>query len=405
MSTPLFAHSRDLQRLRAEGYEVSIRNGHLVVDHVPFVTSTKAVMFGRLVTKLTVSATATLRPETHVAFLSGGVPCDDNGAVLTKIVIQTGRQDFGEGLSVDCTMSSKPASGYADYYELVTRYVGMLIGHAKAIDPTVTAQTFPTVHADPEESVFLYLDTASSKAGITAYSERFRNLKIAIIGLGGTGAYILDLVAKTPVEEIHLFDDDILKAHNAFRAPGAASGDELDETPAKVSYFQSIYARMHRGIITHPLRIDRDTAHQLQGLDFVFIAVDKGTSRRDIVTALELMRIPFIDVGMGIDRQNDALAGMLRVTTSTPEMRGPAHQPGRLPFGDGDDDLYASNIQVADMNSLNAALAVLRWKQHVGFYVQRDVSFYSTFTTATGQMLHADDTEHDDDTGQERQAS
>jgi hypothetical protein len=32
--------------------------------------------------------------------------------------------------------------------------------------------------------------------------------KIAIIGLGGTGSYVLDLAAKTPVKEIHLFDGD-----------------------------------------------------------------------------------------------------------------------------------------------------------------------------------------------------
>ncbi|WP_318271316.1 ThiF family adenylyltransferase [Sphingobacterium cellulitidis] len=41
--------------------------------------------------------------------------------------------------------------------------------------------------------------------------------KIAIIGLGGTGAYILDMVAKTPVKEIHLFDGDSFDQHNAFR--------------------------------------------------------------------------------------------------------------------------------------------------------------------------------------------
>jgi tRNA A37 threonylcarbamoyladenosine dehydratase len=31
--------------------------------------------------------------------------------------------------------------------------------------------------------------------------------KIAIVGVGCTGSYILDLVAKTPVSEIHMYDD------------------------------------------------------------------------------------------------------------------------------------------------------------------------------------------------------
>ena len=34
--------------------------------------------------------------------------------------------------------------------------------------------------------------------------------KVAIVGLGGSGSYILDLIAKTPICEIHLYDGDTL---------------------------------------------------------------------------------------------------------------------------------------------------------------------------------------------------
>ena len=33
----------------------------------------------------------------------------------------------------------------------------------------------------------------------------------------------------------------------------------------------------------------------------------------------------------------------------------------------GEDD-YSSNIQVADLNALNAILAIIRWKRYLGFY-------------------------------------
>ena len=33
-------------------------------------------------------------------------------------------------------------------------------------------------------------------------SQKFKGLKITNVGLGGTGAYILDLVSKSPVEDI-----------------------------------------------------------------------------------------------------------------------------------------------------------------------------------------------------------
>ncbi|MDZ7652346.1 MAG: ThiF family adenylyltransferase [Burkholderiaceae bacterium] len=84
-------------------------------------------------------------------------------------------------------------------------------------------RTFKTIDSNESESVFLFEDTASSRAGIQPIAQALREYKIAIVGLGGTGAYILDLVAKTHVSEIHLYDADKFRQHNAFRAPGAAS--------------------------------------------------------------------------------------------------------------------------------------------------------------------------------------
>ena len=72
---------------------------------------------------------------------------------------------------------------------------------------------------DPEDSVFLYEDTASSHAlDIVAINAKLKPLRIVIVGLGGTGSYVLDFVAKTPVKEIHLFDGDTFLQHNAFRS-------------------------------------------------------------------------------------------------------------------------------------------------------------------------------------------
>ncbi|EPR17927.1 hypothetical protein M527_14495 [Sphingobium indicum IP26] len=47
-----------------------------------------------------------------------------------------------------------------------------------------------------------------------------RGIKVAIIGLGGTGAYILDFIARTHLEKIGLFDDDKVHIHTLFRIPG-----------------------------------------------------------------------------------------------------------------------------------------------------------------------------------------
>ncbi len=104
--------------------------------------------------------------------------------------------------------------------------------------------------------------------------------KLAIIGLGGSGGYVLDFVAKTNVREIHLFDGDVFLQHNAFRAPSAVSLQELDVRPKKVDYFARLYGQMRRGIFTHPDYVTEENVENLAGFDFAFICVDKPAVRK-----------------------------------------------------------------------------------------------------------------------------
>ena len=65
------------------------------------------------------------------------------------------------------------------------------------------------------------------------------------------------------------------------------------------------------------LQLRRYTTHvnianlqdQLQGMDFVFLCLDGGGSKRMIVEKLEAFGLPFIDVGMGVELVDEALLG------------------------------------------------------------------------------------------------
>ena len=208
-------------------------------------------------------------------------------------------------------------------------------------------------------------------------------------GLGGTGSYVLDLVAKTPVAEIHLFDGDYLLQHNAFRAPGAATLAQLRGKPKKVAYFAEMYSHMRRGIIPHAMFLDETNVDALSGLDFVFLCIDRAPAKRTIVRYLEAHRIPFIDVGMGVLRNEDGLlGGIVRVTTSTAETRAEAAPHISFSDDDGGINEYTKNIQIADLNALNASLAVGRWKRLVGFYRDARREFYSGYSIASGQIVN-----------------
>ena len=319
---PLISRSEDLRKLRDEGLEVGVQAGHLVVDHIPYLDSERKVRFGRLVSTLTLSGEVTMRPDTHVVTFSADMPCDIGGAPLERILIGSNRQELGEGLVVDFTFSSKPPEGYVDYHEKMWAYIRIISGPAQAVDDEARAETFRVVETDDADSVFEYLDTASSRAGIGAITAKLEVGRVAIVGLGGTGSYILDLLAKTPIAEIHLFDRDLYLQHNAFRSPGASSVEELRQaTTSKVAYLSERYGRMRRGIIPHEVLVDASNVAELSEMDFVFVAIDDGSSRRLIVEELEASATSFIDVGMGVFETGGSLGGLVRTSASTPDRR------------------------------------------------------------------------------------
>ena len=52
--------------------------------------------------------------------------------------------------------------------------------------------------------MFKFHDTLTSRAEITDLSAKFDDDVVAVIGLGGTGAYVLDFLVKTAVREIRV---------------------------------------------------------------------------------------------------------------------------------------------------------------------------------------------------------
>src|SRR5690606_31488456 len=148
--------------------------------------------------------------------------------------------------------SSKPADGYRDYYHKVSSYAA-IIGHpAESLDQSAMICTHRVRSSEADEdSPFAYPDTASTKACIAATTNHLSGLKIAVVGLGGTGSYTLDLLAKCPVAEIHLFDGDFFQQHNAFRSPGAPEEAALHGCTKKVDWFAGIYLMLHSVITAH----------------------------------------------------------------------------------------------------------------------------------------------------------
>ena len=398
MSRELINHSPDLQQIVQDGYEVEIRAGYLVLRRIPYVTRHRQIRFGELVSPLTINGQEVGQPQDHTVFFRGEYPCDDNGQPIEAIRNNSNRQELAEGIWVDHYFSAKPHGenrNYRDFHHKMTHYAQVLGRYARRIDPGVTAQSGRLTLAEDPNDPFIYMETASSRAGITKMNEAFARDRIGIVGLGGTGSHILDYVSKTRVAEIHLFDGDQFQQHNAFRAPGATTEAEIDGKWNKAALYEIKYGRMRKGIVAHNEHVEPAMADKLKELDFIFISIDDNKTKRWLLPLLQTEGVAFIDVGMGIERIDNKLLGVLRTSIGTPEGGFYAPQTRKIQTGNGqrEEREYERNVQVVELNALNAALAVIRWKKFRGFYLDLEGELQSTYTLDGNHMSNSGQTQ------------
>lgn len=388
----LIDHSPDLKKLRDEGYEIKLEKNHVLVNSVPYLNTSKQIKLGTLVAVLTISGNRSGKPDNHVAYFIGEQPCNKDGSIISALVHGQNKTVLAGGIEVDRSFSNKPQSGYVDYYHKMTSYINIISGPVQSIDNSITPKTFRLVETIDDNSELRYPDTNSSRAGITFITDKLKEQKVGIIGIGGTGSYLLDFVSKCPVKEIRIFDNDEFLLHNAFRAPGAPEEETLKEVPKKTHYFQRIYSRMHNNIVIRDKYIIESNIKELQDLNFVFICIDKGSIKKSIIDYLAANKISFIDVGMGIELAPDnSLIGMIRTTTSKNGEIDHIYSNGRISFADGDEeDEYSQNIQIAELNALNASLAVIKWKKLCGFYHDAEQEKHSLFSIDDNTIMNED---------------
>jgi hypothetical protein len=122
----------------------------------------------------------------------------------------------------------------------------------------------------------------------------------------------------------------------------------------------------------------------------MFLCIDKGTGKRLIVERLEEWGVPFIDTGMGIQLgEENTIGGIVTATTSTANKRD--HLRRRITFADGEAaNEYSQDVQIADLNALNAALAVIKWKKFCGYYDDVTKEHFCAYTIRTNQLISED---------------
>ena len=348
-----------------------------MLRRIPYVREDRTVAHGDLVVPLSVTGHATSPPTDHTVYFRGDYPCDERDRPIEAIRLSSGPEELAPGVRVDHRFSARPQSGtYGHHHHQLTHYARLLSRHARKAAPSAAARSDDVSPVDDSPAPFLYHDTASSRAGVTAIHRRVADDRIGIVGLGGTGSYILDYLSKAPVAEIHLFDGDDLEHHNAFRAPGTFAAQDIERAWRKVETYAAPYSRMRTGVIPHPIYITPKMLPQLTAINFLFVAIDRNETHRWLFPALQEAAVAFMDVGMGVEKNDDKLTGILRTSLSTE--KGECHAPQRrrlqaVPAHPVEAE-YRHNVQIVELNALNASLAVIRWKKYCGLYADGPVN-------------------------------
>lgn len=368
----LVSHNDDLRRLVKNGYAVAFDTNDLVVRDIPYLDAEGLLKMGALVAKLVFIDQNHVTQTDHQVFFAGSVPHGLDGKPIPNLAggaHQLTLSDACNDVVVERSFSNKPKTtgAFADFFDKIESYVAIISG--PAIEKYgVSPYTFRVVEHTASDSIFKFHDTLTSRAEITDLVGQFKDDIIAVIGLGGTGAYVLDFIVKTPVREIRSFDLDPYYVHNAFRSPGRVEEGEFGKSKAHV--YQARYDNFRHGLSMVPKFIDSQSSSELEGVTFAFVCVDKGSARAGILDALMARKIPFIDVGMGLNRKRGALSGMVRVTYFSAGDAQTVRDKQLVELADRPDDIYCANIQIAELNALNACLAVIRFKQLRGFYLE-----------------------------------
>jgi hypothetical protein len=399
MLKTLASHNPDLQRLLDKGYALAVDSNCLVVRDIPYLDSAGELRWSAFVAKLVLEDQIRVRPENHQIFFAAQRPFGLDGQVVrglgggnatlslsdscSDIIV---KQSFSHKLKEDGQLRD-----YVDHFEKIESYVAIVCGPAMSRFG-VSPYTFREYQEETSNSVFKLRDTMTSRAQISDLAKLFENDVVAIIGLGGSGGYLLDFIVKTPVREVRGFDPDSFFVHNAFRSPGSLDVDEGAELrQSKAEVYKKRYENFRHGLTLKPLFIDETSVEELEDVTFAFVSVDKGSSRKRIIDLLISRNIPFIDVGMGLKRHGEPISGTVRTTYFPGDTGQVVRSKGYVPETDPPDDVYKSNIQIAELNALNAALAVLRFKQIRGFYAGSRLSNQLLLTLDNLSLLSPDE--------------
>jgi len=157
-------------------------------------------------------------------------------------------------------------------------------------------------------------------------------LKVAVIGVGGGGSLVNQMLARLGVGHILAVDPDLVDESNLSRIPGATRRDALGVFPdvrlplfrrlakrtvrSKVEVAERVAREANGNVRFEPVRgdaMDPDVARRLLDCDFVFLATDTMRSRHLFNQVVHQYLIPGAQIGAKVPVDENGAVGNVRV--------------------------------------------------------------------------------------------
>ena len=283
----------------------------------------------------------------NIRGLSNGRLYDRSGKELTAGVI--GRSHSSLVLSIKLRERD-----YEDAWEALNNYVKQI--YALFLGGSVSAK-----EAAPRPYTFDVLGDQLPEA--VAWRGLLAQECVAIVGLGGVGAWIADFVVKADPRQVDGWDYDCIESKNILRMPGGLDPNVWIGRP-KAEWFQETYSLIHTRVHGHNVKVLRDRVQEvIERTTFAFVAVDDADDRIMVCDALANAGIPFVAVGLSPVRKDKRVKVSMRIVTAhvgVSSWREAIPQVGQA----GQDD-YGS-LDLPDVYSMAAGWAIQSWRKMRG---------------------------------------
>lgn len=138
--------------------------------------------------------------------------------------------------------------------------------------------------------------------------ELIQGLRIGIVGLGGTGSIVLDMLARLGVNKLVLVDPDTVEASNLNRLVGSNPGSVgLPKVEVARAHASNIHVHSSEILAIQGSVLDSASVEPLKSVDFIFGCTDSHSSRAVLNQLAYQYLIPCIDLGVSIAADDGAV--------------------------------------------------------------------------------------------------